>query len=128
MAYDIKGIHERAAVWSFPYFMNVLQAVALNANLMWKSKSSHHRFEERLTIYCHVENHLLETFAINDVIAERDHEIACHVKLSTMSPFQFANVFCLKAPRCSKVHEEYVRKAIFVEGLSHTIRHNVQAY
>lgn len=71
-----KAIHEGADILLFPYFMIILAAAAFTAGVSVGSQLSRHRKEHRaLTAGCKDVNHLFETFATDDIIAETDTKI-----------------------------------------------------
>lgn len=85
MACGKNGNREGATITLFPYFMKKSVATALMSRLSFRSISS--QFSVRkgvLTIYCHVVDHLLETYAKDDFIAEIDRGIALYIKFSTI--------------------------------------------
>lgn len=112
----------------FLYFMEKLAPTALTALLSSNLTSSHHSVKGVLNTHSLVVNHLFETYATDDIIAEEDSETACCVKLLAMSPLEFPNGLGLKTLTCSHLYDEYVFEGIFVAVLPQSIIHSTQAY
>lgn len=112
------------------YAMKNSAAAALTARLWSKSKLSHYSIKkEVLTTYFHMLIHLWESLATDDIFAETDSKTARFVRpLLTLSPLEFAKELWLKTLKWSRVHDEYVLKVIFVEGLLQYTRHSRRGY
>lgn len=64
-------------MWLVPFFLKKAVAEALTTRLTLKARSSHRSVKEgMLTSYILAENHLLETYASNDIIAELLQKLA----------------------------------------------------
>lgn len=82
MACNDKSLYKESAMWLFLYSIETSAAIALTARLSLESKLFHYTVDEGvLTAFCQVVNHLLETYATNDIIAESNREIARYIKL-----------------------------------------------
>lgn len=56
-----------------------------------KIESSNYSVKEVLKMYCHVRDHLLETYATDFITAETDSEIGCYVKPPIILLLEFVN-------------------------------------
>lgn len=71
MACDNNGTHEGAAMWLIPFFMKKTAAAAITARPSLKAGSSSGTFREVMLIpHVEVVNHLVNTYATDDIIAE----------------------------------------------------------
>lgn len=129
MACDNCGIHEKATMWLFPYFMRKHATTLLIDCLSLKAKLLHFGVKEGVqTACCQVVNYLLETYATDDNIAKSDSDIDSFLKLQNMLAMEFANALWLKTPRCPRAYDKYVLKRIFVQGLLKSITHSIWSF
>lgn len=127
--FDNNGIHERAAIVLFHYFMKIAGASTLTTGSAFKPKCLHYVVKEGVLITdCQVVNYLLTTNTTNDFLLETNSENTRYAKPLTMLPLKFANELWFKTLRCPQVYEEYVLMGFFVEGLLQTIRQGMQSY
>lgn len=82
------------------YFYEKAAAAALTAHLSLKSRLSHGSAKEgMLTSYVQVVNHLLDTFATDDINAAAGPEEVRLTHPKIMSPLQFADAQWMRALR-----------------------------
>lgn len=72
--------------------------------------------ESMLSSCKEVMNHLLETYATNDVISETEMNMQNYQQPLHMTPTQYAEALWSKALRCNQMNTENTLKGIFVEG------------
>lgn len=121
---DSIGVHEGAALWLFQYFLRDPAKASLTARL----GRPHERGSKagKLTSYCQVVNHLLRTFATDDIIAEAEADLTRCVQTDKMTEAQFEALLWKKALRCGSVFPETRLRSLFIEGLNATIRQIVR--
>lgn len=68
---------------------------------------------------------LLETFEMDDIIAQADTETLRRTHSTKMSPLQYADSLWMKTLHCSQLHNKNVLKGTFVEGLPSSILHGM---
>lgn len=74
-----------------------------------------------LRTYPKVEKYLLQTYAIDNVIAETDASLTRYIQPLTMSPTQYAESFVASSLRCVEFYNEYFLKRIFIESLHEAV-------
>lgn len=80
-----------------------------------------------MRLYHDVVNHLLQTFATDDISAETDAALLIFPQSFTMLPTQCAEAVLSKSLKCGEVYEEYVLKGIFIKGLCKLDRHSMKS-
>lgn len=123
MVFDNSHIGEGAVLGVLPYVMKMSAATALMTRLSLKSKSSNYSAKENvLTTNCQVMNHLMETYAMDGILAETDSKTARNIKLSTVSPLDSGNGLWIMKLRCPYVHYRNVLWRILVIGVRQYIK------
>lgn len=78
-----------------------------------KAKSSHYTVNPGiLAVYSQAVSHFLETYLIVDIMTEADGEMACYVRLSSMSPLELSSEPWLKTLSGRYNYDQYVLEKI----------------
>lgn len=102
-------------MWLFSsYLMRKSAPAAITSHLSSKAKLSHYSFKERLLkTYSKVVNHLIETYAADDMIAETDREVAGFLQPPNMSPLQLVNDLWLQDSKVpTRLQQEYPQQRL----------------
>lgn len=104
-------------------------AAELAAKLLKDATLAHYQVRSGVqNMYFEVMNQSLQIWAIDNIHFVTDSNIACFVKLSNLSPMDFAIALLLKSLRSPNIHDKYAPKGIFVEGQPQFISHREQSY
>lgn len=104
--------------------MKKKSSAARAAHLSLKSKSLH----SRLVSYIHVVNHLLKTYAFENIMAGADTKTVRSTNPTNMSSLQYPEALWRKTFPCPQVYNKYVLKYTFLEGLPSSIRHSMHSF
>ena len=112
-------------VWIFPYFMKEPAKSALNARI---APSAARRGPVKLRTYDQVVNHLIRTYATDDIIADTEADIDSFKQPQNKTASEYADLLHTKTLRAGAVYSDYRLKGLFIEGLHDSVRQNVRAY
>lgn len=83
-------------------------ATLLDARIALQSKSHKRQKEDMVASYCKAIDYLLETYAINDVIAETDADMMHFKQPSNKLLTEYSEALWNNALRSDRVYDEYV--------------------
>lgn len=116
-------------MWFILSFKKKKAAAALIALISLEPKSLPETVKAGLlTSYEQVFNHLLETCATGDIIAEAYAEIVRITQATNMSPLQYAEALWMSTLWCAQVYDDYFLEETFVGGLPSSTRHSMRSY
>lgn len=113
------------------FFMKSSSAAVVNARLCLKPTSSLNTTggkKKSSRTYPKVMTYLLQTFAIDEGIAEVDAALTRYSRPSTMLLTQYADALVTKLLRCGEVHDKYNLKEFFCDGLHASVCRSVRSY
>lgn len=86
------------------------------------TREEDHQQEGNLTTCCQVDNYVLATWAIDEVIAEGEADTTTWKRMEGMCTVSYWEVLYEKALQCGVVDNESLLKEVFIRRLQESIR------
>lgn len=130
LASDTNRIHEGVVIWIVHTSKKQQADAKPNPSLALGAESFRNHHKERINTldYFHVVNYLLQTCSTDAVIVETDGMIMRFSQSPKRARIGYAILHWTKALQSNRVHEKYVTKDIFIDGLEESICKSIDLF